>query len=174
MRASAGRTAHVLIGLLDREAEGHLVAGVIEDAHARLTRPGKTRHVIDVYDLGVEQIARQCRDDLCGWASACSSSGRRGTPTCPCVRQPRTGGGGAQPRRWKRRGARAAGAVEVELVIADEVRALPVAIHPETETRVLNAEMGFREVAVGRVVITARCRSWNPCWIPRSCRARTA
>src|ERR1019366_2946464 len=48
---------------------------------------------------------------------------------------------------------RSAGSVEVELVVADEVSAFPVAIHTQAETRILLAEMEFREVAVRDVVI---------------------
>jgi hypothetical protein len=50
---------HVLIGLFGGEAESHLFVRVEKNAHAGLARPGEARHVIDVYDLRVEQIARQ-------------------------------------------------------------------------------------------------------------------
>src|SRR4029077_19944432 len=49
-------------------------------------------------------------------------------------------------------GTRAAGAEEVELVIADEMSALPVAVYAKTKTRVLWTEAEFGKFGGGGVV----------------------
>ena len=106
---------------------------MINHAGTRLAVPGKSREVVEVYFLSIEEVAGQSREALtvrCEEAPALA--GQKLDVALADVDPEQTNArhkgsvGGGQV-------VTAAGAVEVDLVIADEVSALPVAIHAKTE-----------------------------------------
>jgi hypothetical protein len=58
-RRSAARTADIRVGILERNADGRLVARVIDKAEARLAGPRQTDYVVHIGGLRVEEVPGQ-------------------------------------------------------------------------------------------------------------------
>src|SRR6185437_3450052 len=97
------------------------------------TSPGQTREVVQIDDLRIEEIARQCgkafvirRQETPALAGKkLHVAAAEVSPEQTNARHERTVGGGEV--------VTAAGAVEIDLVVADEVGALEIAIEAEAD-----------------------------------------
>src|ERR1035438_284697 len=119
---------------------------MIEEANARLARPGQSRHVVHVDHLAIEEVAWQRGDTFAVRRQHAPALAGQHFPLTLADIHPEE----AEARHESAVGdaeiAGAAGAEEIKLVVSQEVSALPIAIDAKTDARVLRAESEFGEL----------------------------
>src|ERR1039458_8216491 len=126
---------------------------MIEEAHARLARPSESRHVVHVYDLAIEEVARQRGDALAVGSQHAPALARQHFPLALADIHPEKAEARHESAVGDAEVVGSAGAEEVKLVVSQEVSTLPITVDAEADARGLRAEAELGELGGGRVVV---------------------
>src|ERR1039458_4916671 len=126
---------------------------MIEEANARLARPSESRHVVHVYDLAIEEVARQRGDTFAVGGQHAPALAGQHFPLALADVQPEETEARHESAVSHAEVAGSAGAEKVKFVVSQEVSSLPIAIDADTDARVLRAETHFGELGGGGVIV---------------------
>ncbi len=120
-----------------------------QEAESRLAGPRQPEHVVHVYDLAEEDVARQRGDALAVRGQHAPALATQKFPRALADVHPKQAQPGHERAVGDADGIGAAGAEEVELVVANETVTFPVTVDAEAEPRILRAEAHFVELTAG-------------------------